>query len=216
MQKYIDLTHKITNEISIFPGDKPPSIKQVANVRDNHHKVSKLSFSSHIGTHIDAPSHFIENGKNLDELDVSYFFGKAYTIDCSYLNEITKAELLAVEDKIRYADFLLFFTGKQYQWGKESYLKNLTVMTKKASIWLSQHQIKGIGADAISHDKIDADASKGETYVHYDFLSREKILIENLNNLDQIVGKFVNFVCLPLYYESSDGSPSRAVAYLDK
>ncbi len=216
MQTYIDLTHKITNEISVFPGDKFPTIKEVANVKKDYHKVSSLSFSSHIGTHIDAPSHICENGKNLDELEISYFFGKAYTIDCSYLNEITKAELLAVEDKIIYADFLLFFTGKQYQWGKESYLKNLIVMTKKASIWLCQHQIKGIGSDSISHDKIDADASKGEMYVHNDFLSREKILIENLNNLDKIVGKFVNFVCLPLYYENSDGSPARAVAYFDK
>jgi arylformamidase len=213
MKRYIDLTHKLHNEITVFPGDKQPDIKELINVNEHGAKVTFIGIGSHMGTHMDAPSHMCEGVKNLDDFDIDFFFGKAYVIDCSKQETITKKSLLNHTDKIKKADFILFFTGKQNEWGKETYTQNLTVMDKECAKWLNQFDIRGIGTDGISHDRIDANPSKEETYVHHIFFSSEKVLIENLNNLDKIVNHIVDFVCLPLYYKNSDGAPVRAVAY---
>jgi len=215
MRIYVDLTHKLNNNISVFPDAEKPLIKTLYNVKDSFFKVTSLNFESHSGTHIDAPSHFIENGKNLDEFDVSYFFGKAYTFDCSNIEEITGDNLISIKNYIENIDYLFFFTGKQYEWCTEKYNENLVVLTKEAALWLNAFNLKGIGTDGISHDRIDAKVESGEYYVHQIFLSSGKILIENLTNLDKIKGKLVDVACLPIYYVNADGSPVRIVANFD-
>jgi kynurenine formamidase len=215
MKAFIDLTHKINDKISLFPGDKPPHIETTTNVKKDGHKTTSLQFHSHISTHMDAPSHIIEDGKNLDQIDISQFFGRAYIADCSDMDEISKDYLSCIHDKIKYADFLLFYTGKHKKWGTPIYTRNLILLNEEGAKWLSMLPLKGVGIDAISFDRIDADPFKNELIIHSTLLSKDILLIENLNNLEQITGKFIDFACLPLYYENADGSPVRAVAQYD-
>ncbi len=216
MKVFVDLTHKINDKISVFPGDNPPSIICLSNVKEHGHKISKLNFQSHISTHIDAPSHILEDGKNLDQFNVSDFFGKAYVIDCTEVEQIGRDFLTKFHDKIKFAEYLLLYTGKHKKWGTPLFTKNLTLLTEDSAKWLSMLPIKGIGTDSISFDDIDSDPLKDELIIHKILLGKEKLLIENLNNLDKIISKLVDFTCLPLYYENADGSPVRAVAYYDK
>lgn len=211
--KYIDLTHKINNNMSLFPGTEAPIIKKACDIKDVGCRVTRYTLDTHMGTHMDAPAHFYGDNLKLDDFDVSFFFGKAFVYDCSDKKIIDKGSLLQIEDTIKSCDFLLFYTGKQHDWGTKAYYNDLTGLSRDACEYLKDKDIRGIGIDSLSPDTIYGDPLKeGDLYVHHILLPADKVIIENLNNLDLIKNKIVDFTCLPIYIEDADGGQVRAVA----
>lgn len=70
---------------------------------------------------------------------------------------------------------------------------------------------KGIGIDAISIDPIDS----FELPMHRIVLGAGLVIVENLTNLEGLIGRTFRFAALPLKYENADGAPVRAVAFVD-
>jgi len=81
---------------------------------------------------------------------------------------------------------------------------------------LTNFNLKGIGVDAFSLDKIISaeKVTKENLPNHFIFLGKEIILIENLANLDKIPSNIFTFHCFPLKVEDADGSPVRAIAII--
>src|SRR5665811_2095056 len=67
--KIIDVTVPISSFTPIFPGDPEPSIEKFLTLENDGCAVSRLSFGSHTGTHVDAPSHILKDGLSVDRLD---------------------------------------------------------------------------------------------------------------------------------------------------
>ncbi len=233
MKSIIDLTHVINDRVSVYPGDEIHEITQIASVKEDGCKITSLKIISHLGTHIDAPSHVIEGGQNLDDMDISAFIGTAYVLDCtkydSYhenigknkagiddVNQQVKSEshigAKIIEEhkpKIENVDFLLLYTGNHEYWGTNEYIDKLRILTPESAKLITSLDVKGVGIDGISFDKVGAT----NLDIHNILLSKNILLIENLNNLNQIKGAIVNFSCLPIFYENADGSPVRAIAW---
>jgi len=216
--KLIDLTQLLNEQMLVYPDTAPPTF-QVTNTVDrdgyNEHLISMLS---HTGTHIDAPRHILQDGKSLDKFSLDKFIGNAMVIDCRGRNEISLDFLQGFESKIADADFVLFYTGWQQTWNTDSYFDNCPIPTKEAAVWLSQFDLKGIGFDAFSVDKIGSATAVNEASLpnHFIFLRKEILLIENLTNLDKLPEFGFTFQCFPLRVENADGSPVRAVAMIDE
>ena len=175
-----------------------------------------MSMVSHTGTHIDAHCHLLEGARSLDQFPMEKFSGKALVIPCPDKIEISFEYLLKFEETIRKVDFILFFTGWQNKWNTPEYFMDCPVPTREAAIWLSAFNLKGIGVDALSHDKIGTAAVVNEENLpnHHIFLRKEILLIENLTNLDKIPDGIFSFQCFPLKIENADCSPIRALAIL--
>jgi arylformamidase len=93
--KLYDITVPISNDLPVYPGDPPIQIHRVMSLeKGDIARVSQLSFSTHIGTHIDPPCHFIVNGKTSDQLPLDLFIGRARVSDVGEENVID-ATLLA-------------------------------------------------------------------------------------------------------------------------
>jgi arylformamidase len=75
---------------------------------------------------------------------------------------------------------------------------------------LTGFPLKGIGLDAISIDPI----TSTDFAIHHILLSKEILIVENLNNLNAIPVDFFEFFSMPLWIKSADGSPVRAVAMI--
>ena len=71
----IDLTHALTNAMPVYPGDPEVGFALVACVPDDGYDVTKMSLSSHTGTHIDVPAHLVAGAKTLADFPVSHFMG---------------------------------------------------------------------------------------------------------------------------------------------
>jgi len=210
MQKIIDLTHLLHNDISIYPGTEKPAINQIYSISEDGFAETRLNLLSHHGTHMDAPAHMILNGRTLDRFEIEQFYGKAICINCTNVENAT-IDLSVIEpfaDAIGQADFVLLYSGWSEKWGTDAYFADFPVLSLDACKWLSQFDLKGIGLDNISLDKLNSANFEN----HRIILGKGMVIIENLTNLQQIGKELFTFVCLPLKYINADGAPVRAMA----
>ena len=69
-KKIIDISVGISPDMLIYPGDPKPQIETISSIETDGAKVSSISFGSHTGTHIDAPSHIFEDGVTIDRIQL--------------------------------------------------------------------------------------------------------------------------------------------------
>ena len=81
MKRYIDLTHRIEENMPVFPGDPQPEIKEVMTLGKDICTVQSICLGNHMGTHLDAPSHFIEGGMTVDQIPLETLIGNATILD---------------------------------------------------------------------------------------------------------------------------------------
>src|SRR3989344_4968218 len=108
-KRIIDLTMPIDERTPVYPGDPAQKIFRSATITKNGWNEKRLEFSSHFGTHIDAPFHMLENGKKLDEFPPEKFIGSAIVLDAHKTN--SRNEIEADLGKVKSSDIVLFCTG---------------------------------------------------------------------------------------------------------
>ena len=199
--KYIDLTHRIENNMPVYPGTADLEMIPANSIEKDGFREKVITFCSHTGTHMDAPSHMLEQGNNLDDYDCSKFIGKALLIDIEEEKNFSN-----YFDQLKEVDFVIFKTGWSKYWGSMKYFEDYPCIGMETIDYLVGFDLKGIGFDAISIDPID---SKFEN--HYIVFENDMIIIENLTNLEQINQEIFELMVLPLKISTADGSPIRAI-----
>ena len=210
----IDLTHPITEDMPVFPGAEQPELRTIAVVDQDGYFEKRLAFSSHTGTHMDAPAHMIHKGKTLDQFDISHFHGSALVVDVSGEGERPDApigtdRLAPFERQITVCDFVLLYTGWSRHWKTPDYFDHFPALTPEAAEWLTRFRLKGIGLDTLSADRMDS----RNFPVHHILLGNGMVIVENLNALDLLPRDIVTLSCFPMPLSHADGSPVRAVAF---
>lgn len=201
----VDLTHTLEEDMPVFPGTEKPILHPALTMEKDGFREKLMTMFSHTGTHMDAPSHMISDGKNLDDFDISHFVGQALVIDC----RLFKQEIpLGYIENFDYSeiDFVLLQTGWDKHWGREAYFSSFPALSKEAALYLADQNLKGLGVDCISVDLMD----NHDFTVHKILLSKDMVMIENLSGLDQMPIEFMLHV-LPLKIKEADGSPIRAI-----
>ncbi|MHC1685053.1 MAG: cyclase family protein [Clostridiaceae bacterium] len=213
--KIIDLTHTISEDMPVYPGTEKPKLEVTNTHEKDGFKETLLTMFSHTGTHMDSPNHLFSNRSTLDSLPINQFIGKALVIDCSNLQagkRITIEYIESVKEKADKAEFILFYTGWDKNWGTNSYFGDYPYITEEVAEYLINSKKKGVGLDLISIDSI----SDGNLTIHKKLLSESDIvIIENLTCLDKVGRDLFTFCALPMKYENSDGAPIRAIAILN-
>jgi arylformamidase len=207
----IDLSHFIETGMPVYPGTRAPEIYEECSISKHGFKESRMNMLTHTGTHIDVPAHIFAEGKSVENFECDKFYGKAEIINCTKLTRIDKERIVKIYTSDKKPDFLLFYTGWDVYWGDERYYKNFPILTPDAIKFISQLPLKGIGIDAISFDTVESDNLSN----HKMLLENEIILLENLCNLNQLIGKNFILSCLPMKIKGSDGSPVRACAIIN-
>lgn len=209
----IDLTLTISKSIPNFPGSPKPHFIPWTSIKEDGYNLELLFFSSHTGTHIDAPYHFDKNGAKIHQISVNRFFGKAILIKIVKKKNqtITKNDIVSFEKKngkILENSSIVFFTDWQRNIKKDFYFSNNPGLSKSAAHYLSSKKINLVGIDSPS-----IDLGKDQSFSAHKILSKNNILIvENLSNLNKIKTKIFDFVILPLKIKDATGSPVRAIA----
>ncbi|MGN1230738.1 MAG: cyclase family protein [Anaerotignum sp.] len=214
--KVIDLTQTICKDMPVFPGTAPARLEVANTFETDGFRETMFRITSHTGTHMDAPYHLFPEGTKLDEMPAEQFVGKALVIDCRDLqagDEIGMARIEAVGEMADRADFLLFNTGWDKNWGKAEYFGNYPVISMEICRYALDSGKKGLGFDTIGIDPV-ADMLLPR---HKKLLGNGDIVImENLTNLDNIGGGLFTLAALPLKYKEADGAPIRAVAIMEE
>ncbi|EIJ66365.1 hypothetical protein BD31_I1918 [Candidatus Nitrosopumilus salaria BD31] len=209
----IDLTLTISKSIPNFPGSPKPQFILWSDIKSDGYNLELLFFSSHTGTHIDAPYHFVKDGLKIHQIPLDRLMGKGILIKLKKTkNEpITKLDIISFEKrngKIPVNSSVFFFTEWQKNLNKNNYFTENPGLALTAAKYLISKKINLVGIDSPS-----IDLGKDESYSVHHILSKNNILIvENLSNLNKIPSNKFNFTVLPLKIKDATGSPVRAVA----
>jgi arylformamidase len=212
MGKYIDLSLDIFDQAKTFDVDPTTEIIQFNTIDSIGYNISKLCMSSHFGTHVDAPRHFIRDGNTVDKINLSKFVGKAAIIDLSSkkAGEFIDAEDLApYQSKFQKDAKIILRTDWGFEYGKETYFSLFPRLTKKAGEWIADTGIGLLGLETPSVNPVDY------KYIHEVVLDRQIVILEGLTNVRSIPRDEFTLIALPLKVRNGDGSPVRAVALID-
>jgi arylformamidase len=206
--KILDISLPITSDLPVWPGDPGVMIRQTKSLQaGNPSNVSHLSLSVHSGTHLDAPSHFLENGATVDQLPLEVFMGPVYICFLPEVDRITSSELEKSHIP-RDIKRLLFRTKNSELWAKgvTEFTRDYVALTPDAAQWLVDKNFELIGLDYLSvqlfHDP--------DPRTHIILLSAGLIVVEGLNLAKVRSGEY-KLICLPLNIPGVEGAPVRAL-----
>ncbi len=214
MLHFVDLSHPLDHGQLGFPGDPTISIVQAHTVAKKGYNLSALTLSSHQGTHLDAPRHFFENGRTIDQMDLHRFCGRAHLVDLAPGGALPPRTPLTVEHFLPHVDAftegarVIYRTGWSEAFGTAEFFTNFPTLTVDAAEWIARRQIALLGMDTPT-------PSTEWLQCHHILLGpgAEIVVVESLNRLDQLPQEFL-FIGFPLNLKGGDGSPIRAVAVL--
>lgn len=211
--KLIDLTLTISQSIPTFPGSPKTQFLLWSTLKDNGYNLELLFLSSHTGTHLDAPYHFVKNGIKIHQIPLDRLLGNAILIKIKKEKNqaITKNDLVSFEQKygnIPNHSSIIFHTEWQKNLESDFYFINNPGLSESAATYLVSKEINLVGIDSPS-----IDLGKDKTFKVHKILAKNNILIvENLANLNKISSQQFDFVILPLKLKDATGSPVRAIA----
>ncbi len=199
-----DISVPLSPELPAFPGDPRVEIEPVSRIAGGDAaNVSRLSISTHSGTHIDPPRHFDDRGIAADGLPLSLLVGDAFLADVTGTKVIGQAELVRLP--LAGVERLLLKTGNSLLWGRQEFVADFAHLAPDGARYLVNMGIRLIGMDYLSIEKIE-----GDWEVHRFLLDSGVVILEGLN-LDGISEGGYELICLPLKIAGGDGAPARAL-----
>ncbi len=209
----LDLTLPISAELPSFPGSPRPQFISWAKNKTDGYNLELIFLSSHSGTHIDAPFHFIDRGHKVDQIPLERLI--RYATLCKIRKgadqAITRKDILQFEKKhgkIEPESTVIFATGWYRHLSKKDYFSNNPGLSVDAAKYLASKKINLVGIDSPSID-LGRDQSFS---AHHVLLKKGILVLENLCNLEKISGTHFKLVVLPLKLKEATGSPVRAIA----
>lgn len=207
-----DITVPLSPDLPVWPGDPDVAVEPLSQIDDGDAaNVSRLTLSSHSGTHVDAPRHFFANGMTLDEVALDRWLGPCFVLAVSDDAQRIGPEHLDGRVPAR-TERLLLKTANSKLWraGKASFATEYVALSAEGAHWLIERGIKLVGIDYLSIEPF-ADA---EHETHRALLGNDVLIIEALNLTGIEPGEY-GLMCLPLPLAGGDGAPARVLLIRD-
>lgn len=182
-------------ECEIFPGDPKPVKKTVRRMENGDlYNMTEISMCVHNGTHVDAPFHFLKNGKGIDRIGLDKFIGAAYV--ASHNGDVTAQDAENILERAYKA-----YDGSQ----KRILIKGKAVVTLEAAKVFAESGIDLLGNESQTVGPINAPMA-----VHLVLLEKEVVLLEGIR-LSEVPEGVYYLNSAPLNLTDTDGSPCRAI-----
>lgn len=208
MKKIYDITLTITPELITWPGDPGISLHRIHKIEDGANaNVSELSLGVHTGTHVDAPYHFLPDGKTIETLDLEDLIGPVQVIEIDADVLVLTAAVLKTCGIQPGMKRLLFKTSNSGIWlrGEQSFQTNFVGIPLDGAEYLVELGIRLVGIDYLSISPF-----KQSKPTHQALLRAGMVILEGAD-LSQVPAGIYWLVCLPMKLGGSDGAPARVV-----
>lgn len=192
--KIYDISQEVFT-CSVYPGDPVPEKRMQYSILDGDAcNLTVFSMCAHNGTHIDAPFHFIQEGKTVEQINLSRVVGYAYVADAPKV--IGADEMKEIINKAK---------NCFDEAAKRILLKGSGEIDAKAAEVLKKENVLLIGTELQTVGSENAPAE-----VHLLLLSDDTVLLEGIRLADVPEGKYL-LCAAPLNLGGADGAPVRAV-----
>ena len=197
MKKVYDITKELLS-CEVYKGDKEPVLQKVMKIQNGEgYNLSNIEMCLHNGTHMDAPYHFIEEGKTIDEISLEEIIGICVVArESGVLDDKALRKLL---DRLK----------KQFGTIERLLLKGEdTYLTLSGAKLIKEYGIclVGVERDTVGNPKIEQDIEQ----VHKELLGNGIVILEHLD-LSQVEEKQYILFAQPLKIKGADAAPCRAI-----
>lgn len=200
-----DATLPIREGMVTFPGDPPFRLEPFFQRRKGDpFDLALMSMGTHLGTHVDPPAHYLDNGTTVDQLPLEALVGPGIVLDMRGRARVDPQALEAsglgnhtrVLLKTDNGPFLL----------EPSLREEYVHLTEDGAQWLVEHGVRLVGIDYLSIERFRNPGAP----VHRALLKAGVVVVEGVHLLDVPEGPCV-VVCLPLRIQGADGAPARVI-----
>jgi len=203
-----DISLTISPNLPIWPGDPALELELIESMdKGAHANVTRLSAAVHLGTHVDAPHHFLNDGRTVENLPLEVLTGPCYVTQLPDGIEAITAEVLDRTEISSEMKRVLFGTRNSHLWAKSesTFQTDFVAITEDGAEWLVEHGVQLVGVDYLSV------APYGDSVPTHTVLLKAGVVVVEGLNLSRIVRGFYDLYCLPLKIAGSDGAPARAI-----
>lgn len=206
--KIYDITVPISETVPIYAGDPAVSFDVCKSIKKGDAaNVSQICFGVHTGTHVDAPNHFIEGTRRVDQLDLDKLIGNCRVIQIDESVDAIEPHHLG---DLGGVERVLFKSRNSAFWNEpeKGFRTDFTYISPDAALSLADHGIKLAGIDYLSVEKFGSE----DFATHITLLEKEVVILEGVD-LREVHPGYYELICLPLKYigATGDGSPARTI-----
>ena len=147
--KIFDISLPLTSDLPVWPNDPKLEFRRTMSLEAGHlANVTHISCCVHIGTHVDAPYHFIKDGTTVDELPLDVLIGPVYVGDLPDVNEVSPEDLEQI-GLPKHIQRLLLRTRNSKLWADETseFTPDYVALTPKAAAWVVGKGIRLVGCE---------------------------------------------------------------------
>jgi arylformamidase len=212
--RVVDLTYPITNEMIVYPGFERPAFQWLGRINAEGYNLTRFSMIVHIGTHADAPCHFIEGGASIDQIPPERFIGTCRMYRSSAApssREIALEEVRESGFDLGEGEIFVLSTGIEALANTGKYNALHPYPAQDLVRWLLAKKIRAYMTDATSVDPPEPGWPN-----HHLLLEAGIPIVENLRNLAELPANRPFVICaVPLKLGGREGAPCRAFALPD-
>ena len=221
MTELIDLTLTLGSErVSAVPGLIGVSMKPLQTHESHTRSNTKLTLATHLGTHVDAPYHFHRDGTTVENMPLDRYMGPALLLD---LRDSAKGKTAISVDDLQRAGAgpnavkgkitVLFTAWAENESGGTRFYSDGPYLSTPGAQYLADNDVNAVAVDfPIDKHPATPQSTLQDFPVHRLLLGKGIPLIENLINLDRLVGRDFELWALPMKLQGGDGAATRAVA----
>jgi arylformamidase len=206
--KIHDISLTLTPDLPVWPGDPQIRIERVSKMEEGkQNNLTHLSLSAHVGTHVDAPFHFVADGKTIEDLLLETLIGPAQVVelpeDCYSITEAV-LQTAGIEAGV---ERVLLKTRNSKFWSQPDlpFQTDFTADSPDGAAYLVARGVRLIGIDYFSVAPFDDSVP-----THRILLNASIVILEGIN-LSEIPAGHYQLYCLPIKLGGSDGAPARAI-----
>lgn len=205
--KIIDISAFISSTMGVWPGAPKTEFSWRRSMpKGDRSNNSNFFMNSHSGTHVDAPLHFVKDGKSVDSMSLEAMIGEAFVFDLSKRNEITVEDLEKGWPK-KGTKRVLIKTSNSKLWKDQpnEFVKDYIALTKAPTHWLLDKRVALIGIDYLSIQRFG-----DPPIVHQILLEAGVVIVEGLD-LSNVDEGMYQLICLPIKLAGLEAAPARVI-----
>jgi arylformamidase len=204
-----DISLTLSNDLPTWPGDPKIVLERFSRMEEGATcNVTSMSSCVHVGTHVDAPYHFLGGDSlTVEHLPLNLLTGRAYVLELPESVDCITAAILEKADIPSRTRRLLVKTRNSQYWAQAGlgFQKDFVALSADGAQYLVDRGVHLIGVDYLSVAPFDDPVP-----THQTLLRAGVIVIEGLNLSEVSQGRYTLY-CLPLKIASADGAPARAI-----
>lgn len=204
--KIIDISWPISAATTGYKDKHVIMLNEVKTFARDGVRETTITLSSHSGTHVDAPSHFLKDGVTIDAVHLDRLVGTCVVLNLETVDEaISRETLLAHAGEIQSGDIVVFKTANSLKNPTEKFWAHFIYLAISGAHYLVERGVKAVGTDYLGIERSQPGHETHQLLMHHDVA-----LVEGLRLAHVKPGRY-EFVCLPLNIIGAEAAPARAI-----